>query len=126
MAYCTSREHFLSLVERALRELPDEFSDYLTNITIQVEGCPTAEDIKATGVRRGLLLGLFRGIEYPQKGGFFDMPQSLPDRIVLFQRNIEDICSTEEELIEEIRTTFFHEVGHYFGIEEEDLRGYGY
>jgi len=126
MAYRISREHFLLLAERALRELPDEFSDNLTNITIQVEDYPTAEDIRATGVRRGHLLGLFRGIEYSRKGGFFDMPQSLPDRIVLFQRNIEDICSTEEELIEEIRTTFFHEVGHYFGIDEDGLRGYGY
>ena len=126
MAYRISGEHFFALAEQVLRELPAEFSDCLMNITIQVEDYPTDEDIRITGARREHLLGLFRGIQYLQKGGFFDMPQALPDRIVLFQRNIEDICSSEEELIEEIRITFFHEVGHYFGIDEEDLRGYGY
>jgi predicted Zn-dependent protease with MMP-like domain len=124
MPYRISREHFMSLAEQELRELPAEFSDYLTNITIQVEDYPTGEDIRATGVRREHLLGMFRGIEYPQKGGFFDMPQTLPDRIVLFQGNIEDICSSEEELAEEIWLTLFHEIGHYFGMTEEELRRY--
>jgi len=122
MPYRTSREHFTSLAEQALRELPAKFSDYLTNITIHIEDYPATEDIRVTGVHREHLLGLYRGIEYPQKGGFFDMPQSLPDRIVLFQRNIEGICSSEEELGEEIWLTLFHEIGHYFGMTEEELR----
>lgn len=124
MAYRISREHFVSLAEQALRDLPAEFSDYLTNITIHVEDYPTDDDIRVTGAQRGHLLGLFRGIEYPEKGGFFDMAQQLPDRIVLFQRNIEEICSSEEELGEEIWLTLFHEIGHYFGMTEDELRRY--
>jgi predicted Zn-dependent protease with MMP-like domain len=48
----------------------------------------------------------------------------LPDEIILFQKNIENICPTEEDLIEEIRLTLVHEVGHYFGLSEEVLRQY--
>ena len=64
----------------------------------------------------------FSGALIPSKRGFFDMPQALPDRIVLFQRNIEQICSSEKELGEEIWLTLFHEIWHYFGMTEEDLR----
>ena len=124
MAHRIGREHFASLAEQAFRDLPPEFSDYLTNITIHIEDNPTNEDIRITGVQRGDLLGLFRGIEYPQKEGFFDVAQSLPDRIVLFQRNIEDICFSEDEIAEEIWLTLFHEIGHYFGMTEEELRRY--
>lgn len=124
MAYRLSREHFVSLAEQALRDLPAEFSDYLTNITIDIEDYPTNEDSRITGAQREHLLGLFRGIEYPQKGGFFDAAPLLPDRIVLFQRNIEDICSSEDEIGEEIWLTLFHEIGHYFGMTEEELRRY--
>ena len=124
MTYRISREHFVSLAEQALTDLPAEFSNYLTNITIHVEDYPTDEDSRITGVQRGDLLGLFRGIEYPQKEGIFDVAQSLPDRIVLFQRNIEDICFSEDEIGEEIWLTLFHEIGHYFGMTEEELRRY--
>ena len=124
MACRISREHFAILAEQALRDLPAEFSDYLTNITIDIEDYPTNEDSRITGAQREHLLGLFRGIEYPQKGGFFDAAPLLPDRIVLFQGNIEDICSSEDEIGEEIWLTLFHEIGHYFGMTEEELRRY--
>ncbi len=126
MPYRTGREYFIFLAEQVLRELPAEFSDYLTNITIHVEDYPTTDDVRSTGASRECLLGYFRGVEYPEKGGFFDIPYHLPNKIVLFQKNIERICVSENELIEEIRATLFHEVGHYFGIAEEDLRRFGY
>ncbi len=96
----------------------------LTNISVAVEDSPSAEDARTTGVPRDELLGLFTGVPYPQKGGFFDIPPPLPDAIVLFKRNIEEICDTEDELVEEIRQTIVHEVGHYFGFSEEDLDEY--
>lgn len=96
----------------------------LTNISVAVEDYPSAEDARTTGVPRDELLGLFTGVPYPQKGGFFDIPPPLPDTIVLFKRNIEAICDTEDELVEEIRQTIVHEVGHYFGFSEEDLEEY--
>lgn len=124
MAYSTSRMHFEELAEQALRELPEEFRKHFTNITISVEDYPALSEADALGVRQDELLGLFRGVEYPQKNGFFEMPASLPDEIILFQKNIENICSTEKDLIEEIRLTLVHEVGHYFGLSEDELRQY--
>jgi len=124
MAYRTSRENFDALIEKALEELPAEFVDYLTNITIIAEDYPDTEETERLGTKRNLLLGLFSGVPYPRKGGFFDIPYPLPDKIILFQKNIESICSTEKELIGQIRKTLVHEVGHYFGLSEKDLRKY--
>ncbi|MBZ0158496.1 MAG: metallopeptidase family protein [Alphaproteobacteria bacterium] len=124
MAFRTSREHFERLVEQALETLPEEFRKYFTNITVIIEEYPTEEDALLTGTGRKDLLGLFRGAAYQERGGFFDFPPPLPDEIILFQKNIERICSTKRELIEEIRMTLVHEVGHYFGLSEEDLEQY--
>jgi len=121
--YRVSRADFDRLVEKAVEGLPEEFKKYFTNITIMIEDYPSKEDKVQTG-SKGLLLGLFRGVPYTKKGGFFDIPYPLPDKIVLFQRNIESLCSSEKELIEEITKTLIHEVGHYFGLSEKELRKY--
>ncbi|MDP3296772.1 MAG: metallopeptidase family protein [Thermodesulfovibrionia bacterium] len=124
MTFRASREHFERLVEKALETLPEEYRRYLTNITIIIEDYPGSEDARQLNSKKELLLGLFSGVPYPKKGGFFDIPYPLPDKIILFQKNIENICSTEKELIEQIQETFIHEVGHYFGLSERDLRKY--
>ncbi len=124
MAYRTSKERFEELVEKAVDTLPKEYVKYFSNITIVVEDYPGPEDTKRLNLHGGLLLGLFSGVPYPHKGGFFDIPYPLPDKITLFQKNIEKICSTEEELIEQVQKTLIHEVGHYFGLSEGELRKY--
>src|SRR5512146_2745127 len=124
MAHRTSRERFEELVDRAVETLPEEYTRYFGNITIIVEDYPGAEDTKRFGKGRGLLLGLFSGVPYPRKGGFFEIPYPLPDKITLFQKNIEAMVSSEDELIEQIQKTLVHEVGHYFGLSERDLSKY--
>ena len=124
MTFRASREHFERLVEKALETLPEEYRRYFTNITIIIEDYSGSGDAKRLNSKKDLLLGLFSGVPYPKKGGFFDIPYPLPDKIILFQKNIENICSTEKELIEQIQETFIHEVGHYFGLSERDLRKY--
>ena len=119
-----SRERFEELVEKAVETLPEEYIKYVDNITIIVEDYPGPEDTKRLAGGGGLLLGLFSGVPYPHKGGFFEIPYPLPDKIILFQKNIEKICSSKEELIEQIQKTLVHEVGHYFGLSESDLRKY--
>jgi len=125
MPYRISRKEFEALAERALESLPEEYKGYFSNIAILVEDYPGSEDLRRVNAKKELLLGLFSGVPYPRKGGFFDIPYPLPDKITLFQKNIERICSTEKELVEQIRKTLVHEVGHYFGLSEKDLRGYG-
>ncbi len=124
MTYRVSRERFEELAEQALKSLPEGYLQYFHNITIIVEDMPSQEELRALGKRDGLLLGLFSGIPHTAKGGFFDLPQALPDMITLYQRNLEKISSSEKELVNEIRQTLIHEVGHYFGLSEDDLRKY--
>ena len=125
MSYHISRSDFDSLVEKAVENLPEEFKQYFTNITIMVEDYPSPEDNKLTS-SKGLLLGLFKGVPYTKKGGFFNIQHPLPDTIILFQKNIESLCSSERALVEQITKTLIHEVGHYFGFSEKNLRKYGF
>ena len=124
MAYRISREQFDKLVEEALRKVPKRYLRYFKNMTIRAEDFPSGEDAGWTGVQRSELLGIFVGAAYQAKGSFFDIPAPLPDSIILYQKNIEAICNSEDQLIEEIRLTLVHEVGHYFGMSEEDLAQY--
>jgi len=124
MSYRLSKADFDKLVEKAIEELPEEFRKYFTNITIIVEDQPSRAGRRLTG-SKGVLLGLFRGVPHTSKGGFFDIPYPMPDKIILFQRNIESLCSSEKELIKLITETLIHEVGHYFGLSEKDLRRHG-
>ena len=124
MAFGVGREQFKEFAEKALEILPEEYKKYFINITVIIEDYPDGEDTNRLNTRKELLLGLFSGVPYPRKGGFFDIPYPLPDKIILFQKNIERICSSEAELIEQIRKTLIHEVGHYFGLSEKDLKKY--
>ena len=124
MAFRVSRDEFERLVEKALESLPSRYRKNFTNIAVTVEDYPSEEERRNLTPGRGLLLGLFSGTPYPRKGGFFDIPSPFPDRIILFQKNIEAICSSEDALIRQIRMTLIHEVGHYFGMSEEELRDY--
>ncbi|MDH5202670.1 MAG: metallopeptidase family protein [Nitrospirota bacterium] len=121
MPYRVSKNDFDKLVEKAIEELPEEFRKYFINITVIVEDQPSRAGRRLTGSKE-LLLGLFRGVPYTIKGGFFDIPYPMPDKIILFQRNIESLCSSEKELIKLITETLIHEVGHYFGLSEKDLK----
>ncbi|MGH9737399.1 MAG: metallopeptidase family protein [Candidatus Acidiferrales bacterium] len=109
------RSKFEALVAQALNGLPRTFREKLTNMAIIVEDEPPE---RPEG--EGLLLGLFHGIPRTEKSVFFSSP---PDRIFLYQRNIEAICASEAEVRQQIRATLLHEVGHYFGLREDELQG---
>src|SRR5208337_3648527 len=109
------RSKFEALVAQALRGLPKAFREKLSNVAIIVEDVPPEE-----AESEGLLLGLFHGIPRTEKSVFFSTP---PDRIFLYQRNIEAICASEAEVSWQVRATLLHEVGHYFGLSEDELRG---
>jgi predicted Zn-dependent protease with MMP-like domain len=106
---------FENLVEQALGRLPKAFREKLTNIAIIVEDLPPQESEPGT-----LLLGLFHGVPLTEKTTFYPTP---PDRIFLYQKNIEAICRTDDEIRRQVRDTLLHEVGHYFGMTEDELRG---
>jgi predicted Zn-dependent protease with MMP-like domain len=109
------RKRFDRLVEQALERLPEVFRKKLTNVAIIVEDRPPREF-----GREDLLMGLFHGVPLTNKSTFYATP---PDRVYLYQKNIEAVCSTDEEIRREIRDTLLHELGHYFGLSEDDLIG---
>lgn len=115
------RQKFERLVEEALGELPGEFRAKLENIVVLVEDAPPgSRRSRGGGAGKGrLLLGLFTGVPRTSKSVFEPSP---PDRIILYQKNIEAVCATEEEIREQVRLTVLHELGHYFGLSEDQLR----
>jgi predicted Zn-dependent protease with MMP-like domain len=106
-----SRDHFVRLAEAALAGIPETFQAQMSNTMIVVDDLP---DIDA--VREGEdpdLLGLYEGATVLEHG--------LPERIVLYQRNHENVVADDRELAEEVRETMRHEVGHHFGMAEDEL-----
>jgi predicted Zn-dependent protease with MMP-like domain len=120
-----TREHFAEVVEEALDSLPDEFRSRIRNVAVLVEDRPPDQGSPGSGHQGSghqgqLLLGLFHGVPTTKKS-IFDMPTG-PDHIVLYQKNIEAVCSDEVEVREQIRLTVIHELGHYFGMDENQLK----
>jgi predicted Zn-dependent protease with MMP-like domain len=111
------RVEFERLVEQALAELPARYRTLLENIVVIVEDRPRGQR-RRTPADEELLLGEFVGIPRTEKSVLEPGP---PDQVFLYQKNIEAVCETEEEIREEIRLTVLHELGHYFGLEEDEL-----
>jgi predicted Zn-dependent protease with MMP-like domain len=114
------REHFVKVVEEALDSLPQEFRSRIKNVAILVEDFPPNQSPPQPGQQLRLLLGIFHGVPATKKS-VFDLPTG-PAHIVLYQKNIEAVCSNEAEVRHQIRQTLMHELGHYFGMTEEQLR----
>ncbi len=114
------REYFVKVVEEVLDSLPEEFRSRIHNVAVLVEDLPSLPSPQL-GQQRRLLLGLFHGVPATKKS-VFDLPTG-PDHIVLYQKNIEAICCSEAEVREQIRRTVIHELGHYFGMDENQLKG---
>jgi predicted Zn-dependent protease with MMP-like domain len=117
------RAEFERLVLMALDELQEEFQQALQNIDIQVRWRPTPAELRRAGVRRGTLFGVYLGVPLPARGRGYSM--TLPDTIVIYQHTHERYCRTEEEIVEQVRQTVLHEIGHYLGIDEDRLHELG-
>ena len=113
------REYFVKVVEEVLDSLPQEFRSRIRNVAVLVEDMPPNQPSPQSGPQRRLLLGLFHGVPTTKKSVF---DPTGPDHIVLYQKNIEAVCSSEAEVREQIRLTVIHELGHYFGMDETQLK----
>ena len=115
-----NRREFQELVRRALTELPDEFAAAMRNVAVVVEEEPSAEDLESVGLdpEQDDLYGLYQGVPLPERGP--DAPV-LPDRIAIYRQPILWDCESREQVVAEVRTTVIHELGHYFGLDEDEL-----
>lgn len=107
-------ERFEQMVREALDGLPSEFGELLSNVAVTVE---------PDGGRPGLL-GLYQGIPLTRRTTSY--AGVLPDRITIYRRAICRRCSTEQEVVEQVRRTVIHEIGHHFGIGDARLRELGW
>jgi predicted Zn-dependent protease with MMP-like domain len=110
------RAQFDRLVSRALDDLPAQFAERLKNIVVIVEARPSREIARELG---GDILGLYQGASEFEQSPM--AAYALPEVIVVYQQNIEAICRSEEEIIEEVRKTVIHEIGHHFGLSDEQM-----
>jgi predicted Zn-dependent protease with MMP-like domain len=120
-----SRAAFEKLVARAAEALPPKFLARLQNVEVVVESEPTEEELERAGVEvGGTLLGLYQGVPQTERGSWYG--SVLPDRIVIYQRPIESITRTFREVRQQVRITLMHEIGHHFGLHEDELSEAGY
>lgn len=117
-----TRERFEKIAQEAFDSLPDIFTEKVDNVRIVVEDYPSDEDLERVGGRRDSLLGLYHGVPFPQRGTWYGAVPVVPDTITLYQKNIEAACRDEDEIERRIVEVLFHELGHYFGMNERQIR----
>ena len=116
-----TREEFEELVVSALRRLPKFFRKKMENVDVVVEDRASRDLLLDTGLKSPFeLLGLYQGVPLDRRGFYYG--NVLPDKITLFQIPIESMCQTKEEIEEKVREVVIHEVGHYFGLDDEKLK----
>ena len=107
-------ERFEALVAAALDDIPEALGRHMDNVVVQVRDAS----------RQGRLLGLYEGVPLTARGNYGGLV--LPDRITLYRLPILAMCRTEEEVVDQVRTTVVHEVAHHFGIDDARLHELGY
>ncbi|UCC39243.1 MAG: metallopeptidase family protein [Candidatus Aminicenantes bacterium] len=115
------KEKFEKLVEESLAQLPRKFKKYIENLAVIVEEEPSRELFEQTGSSPfSILLGHYHGVPFKHRGPFYgNIP---PDVIVVYQKAIESVCSSEEDIRKKVREVVFHEIGHYFGLSDTELK----
>lgn len=115
-----TRARFRQLVDEALETIPENFREAMHNIAIVIEDEPTLDLLEEVGVEPpDTLFGLYQGTPLPERQ--WAHGNTLPDKITLFQGPIEDESDDEDDMVVAIGETLIHEIGHYFGLSEEEI-----
>ena len=121
-----SRAEFERLVGDALDEIPEALARQMENVAVIVEDWPTDAQLDGARVsRRATLLGLYEGVPLTSRGPL-SYSGVAPDRITIFQGPISRRARDADALAAQVRITVLHEVGHYFGMDDERLRELGW
>jgi len=115
-----TRPEFEALVERALRTLPRHFKDKIANVAVVVEDWADDETLREVGIEPpDTLYGLYRGIDLTRRDSSYG--NVLPDTIHIYQGPVEEDCADDAEMAELVRDTVIHEIGHYFGLDDDTM-----
>jgi predicted Zn-dependent protease with MMP-like domain len=125
VAIKVSKREFEAAVAEAIADLPGQFAEFLEEVPIEVHTRPSVKLLRELGMDDDeLLMGLYRGVDRTRRS--VEDSGRLPDVIYIFQEDHELVCDSKSHLVEEVRKTVLHEVGHHFGMTEEDLDELGY
>jgi predicted Zn-dependent protease with MMP-like domain len=120
-----TKKEFEEIVERALETLPEEFGEFLEEVPVEVHLRPSRKLLRELGMEDDeLLMGLYHGRPMTERS--VEDSARMPDVIYIFQEDHELVCDNREQLVEEVRKTVLHEIGHHFGMDEDDLDELGY
>lgn len=120
-----SDDEFADLVDEAISSVPEGFHGYLQDIAIDIEDMPDEATCREMRIRDPrTLLGLYRGVPLTQR--HVEDSFRFPERIIIYQRNIERMCRDHRQVVDQVRKTVLHEIGHHFGLSERQLRELGY
>jgi predicted Zn-dependent protease with MMP-like domain len=115
-----SNREFDSFVEEALADLPEQFARLLENVVVVVEEEPAEDDLDMLeDDDDDELLGIYRGVALPERT--HDMLPGLPDQIAIFRGPILRVSRNRRQAVREIRETVIHELGHYFGLHDDEM-----
>lgn len=117
-----TRERFEEIAQQAFDSLPEEFRSRVENVQIVVEDYPSDSDAAGARSDRYNLLGLYQGVPATARTTAYGAYAVTPDKITLYQKNIERVSRTEAEVERRIVEVLFHELGHYFGMDERQIR----
>ena len=114
------KEEFEELVRRALDDLPVELAELMENMALVIDEEPAAELLAEMGLHptKDELFGLYEGVPLSERGSSYE---ALPDRIIIFSGPLLRYCRSRRQLMREVRDTVVHEIGHHFGLEEEEM-----
>jgi predicted Zn-dependent protease with MMP-like domain len=113
-------EKFEKLVDEGIRAIPERFRKKMDNVEIVIEEEPTPlQSQKLKGKKGWAVFGLYEGIPKTKRWHY---GQVLPDKITIFKKAIESATRSEEEIKEIVKNTVWHEIAHYFGMDEKEVR----
>jgi predicted Zn-dependent protease with MMP-like domain len=113
-------ERFRELVTEAIDTIPEQFAKAINNVAIVVEDVPSPDLLDEMEMEDGDLMGLYQGTPLTERGAGYG--NQLPDQITLFKQSIESACEGDDDwIVDEIGMTLIHELGHYFGMSEDEI-----
>jgi predicted Zn-dependent protease with MMP-like domain len=117
------RDKFEEFVTESVKDLPRYFKKKMENISIIIEDFPSLEIQNKMHTGPYGLLGLYQGVPYTKRNIWY--ANVMPDKIIIYQKPIENIAKTEKEINDLVRKVVMHEIGHYYGLSEQELRKVG-
>lgn len=120
-----ARIDFQDILRQALDDLPELFRQALDNVEIVVEDWPPDWLLDELGIPpEETLYGFYHGVPLPERS--VTLSGNLPDKISIYRGPLQEDFPRAADLRRQIRMTLFHEIGHYFGMDEEELERLGY